>query len=59
VDEYVAFQVENIWILDPQKRIAWRADSAGLHQVTEDALTVPGTPIRVVLSELFAELDQD
>jgi len=29
-----------------------------LHVVESDELTVPGTPIRVVLSELFAELDR-
>jgi Uma2 family endonuclease len=56
IDDYVAFGVENIWILDPARRKAWIGP--GLNPVSTGELTVPGTPIRVVLSELFAELDQ-
>jgi Uma2 family endonuclease len=58
IDDYLAFGVENIWIVDPERRSAWTASSAGLHLVRDGALTVEGTPIRVVLSEVFAELDQ-
>jgi Uma2 family endonuclease len=58
IDDYVAFGVENIWILDPETRRAWTADRSGLHPANSGELTVPGTPIRVVLSELFAELDR-
>ena len=58
IDEYIAFGVEHIWIFDPQRRSAWRADREGLHPVTEGELTVAGTPIRVVLGEVFAELDR-
>lgn len=58
IAEYVAFGVEHIWIFDPERRIVWTADGAGLHRVEGDVLTVPGTPIRVVLGEVFAELDQ-
>jgi len=58
VDDYLDFGVENIWVIDPETRKAWTADTAGLHIVQNGELTVPGTPIRVVLSELFAELDR-
>ncbi len=58
VDDYLAFGVENIWVLDPETRRTWTADASGLHLVQNDELTVPGTPIRVVLSELFKELDR-
>lgn len=58
IDDYIAFGVENIWILDPESRKAWTATSAGLHLVQNGEFTVAGTPIRVVLSELFAELDR-
>jgi Uma2 family endonuclease len=57
--EYRAFGVENIWIVDPDSRVAWRFIEAGLVEVLTGELTVPGTPIRVVLSEMFAELDRD
>jgi Uma2 family endonuclease len=58
IDDYLAFGVENIWILDPERRTAWTATEAGLQIVHNGELTVPETPIRVVLSELFAELDR-
>ena len=57
-DEYLAFGVEHVWVFDPQRRVAWRAHGSGLHRVTADALCVPGTPIRVVLGEVWAELDR-
>jgi Uma2 family endonuclease len=56
--EYLRFGIENIWIIDPEPRLAYRYTSAGLDEVHTGELTVPGTPIRVVLSELFAELDR-
>jgi len=56
--EYRRFGVENVWIIDPEPRIAYRYTTAGLEEVHSGELTVPGTPIRVVLSELFAELDR-
>jgi Uma2 family endonuclease len=58
VDDYLDFGVENIWVIDPETRKAWTADTTGFHIVQNGELTVPGTPIRVVLSELFAELDR-
>jgi Uma2 family endonuclease len=58
IDDYLAFGVEHIWIVDPERRAAWTATRAGLHLAQNGELTVPGTPIRVVLSEVFAELDK-
>jgi len=58
VDEYLAFGTEHIWIFDPRRREAWRADRGGFHLVEEGELTVPGTPIRVGLAEAWAELDR-
>jgi Uma2 family endonuclease len=58
IDEYLAFGVEHIWVFDPQRRAAWWADGEGLHLVTSDELTVDRTPIRVVLDEVWAELDR-
>lgn len=56
--EYRAFGVEHVWIIDPEPRIAFRATEAGLEEVKTGELVVPTTPIRVVLSEMFAELDR-
>jgi Uma2 family endonuclease len=57
-DEYLEFGIENIWIIDPSRRLAYRATRAGLELAPSVEIAVPGTPIRVVLSELFAELDR-
>jgi len=56
--EYRNFGVEHIWIIDPEPRIAYRYTAAGLEQVQSGELAVPETPIRVILSEMFAELDR-
>ncbi len=56
--EYLQFGIENIWIIDPEPRIAYRYAEAAFEEVRSGELTVPGTPIRVVLSEMFAELDR-
>ncbi|HUA99998.1 MAG TPA: Uma2 family endonuclease, partial [Terracidiphilus sp.] len=52
--EYRLFGVENVWVVDPESRVAYRATEKGLEPVREDELIVPGTPIRVALSEMFA-----
>jgi Uma2 family endonuclease len=56
--EYRQFGVEHIWIIDPEPRIAYRYSGDALEEVRTGELVVPGTPIRVVLSEMFAELDR-
>jgi len=56
--EYRQFGVEHIWIIDPEPRLAYRYADGALEEVRSGELTVPGTPIRVVLSEMFAELDR-
>lgn len=57
VDDYVAFGVEHIWVLDPERRLARIANGVVLQKVLTGELTVPGTPIRVELRDIFAELD--
>ncbi len=56
--EYRAFGIEHIWIIDPEPRIAYRYADGSLEEVKTGELAVPGTPIRVVLGEMFAELDR-
>lgn len=55
--EYRQFGIENIWIIDPEPRLVYRATQSGLEEVRGGELNVPGTPIRIVLSEMFGELD--
>ena len=56
--EYRSFGVENIWMIDPENRRVYRYGSDGIDEVVDGELAVAYTPIRVVLSEMFAELDR-
>lgn len=56
--EYRSFGVEHIWVIDPEPRLAYRYTETALEEVHIGELSVPGTPIRVLLSEMFAELDR-
>ena len=57
VRDFQAMGVENVWILDPSTHDAWVALADGSQQHVCDALTVPGTPIRLNLGEIWGELD--
>ena len=56
--QYHRFGIEHIWIVDPESRLVYRYTPAGLERVQSGELTVPGTSIRVDLTEMFAELDR-
>ena len=56
--EYRGFGIEHIWIVDPMQRMAYRYTGSALEEVSSGELSVPGTPIRVALGEMFAELDR-
>ncbi|SNS33682.1 Endonuclease, Uma2 family (restriction endonuclease fold) [Granulicella rosea] len=58
VDDYVGMGVENVWVIDPVRRTAYMSNSSGFVMPANGELTVTGTPIRVVLAELFAQVDE-
>ena len=58
VDDYFSMGVEHIWMLDPIRRQAHIATPSGYDLCETGELTVPGTPIRVVLAEIFATLNR-
>ena len=55
--DYHAMGVAQSWLLDPLRRLAFTFDQHGLQEVQTDRLELPGTPIYVMLSTLFASLD--
>ena len=57
LSDYLAMGVENIWLIDPIYRAAFRFDAAGLHEADPTQLSVPNTPILVDLTETFAAID--
>jgi Uma2 family endonuclease len=54
VDDYRAFGVANIWVLDPATQRGYDCRSSGFLGATDFA--IPETPIHLVLSELFARI---
>jgi Uma2 family endonuclease len=56
--DYLAMGVQNIWLIDPLRRSAYTYNADGLHIADPANLTVPGTPIRVDLTDAFDRLDK-
>jgi hypothetical protein len=49
--------VEHLWLFNPIRRQAWVVLPDGSQNHVNTEFTIPGTPIRIVLAEVFAELD--
>lgn len=59
VQEYVRMGVPYVWIVDPISRDIWTmTDGGGPVPLQGDALTLPGTPVHIPVSEIFAEIDE-
>ena len=54
INDYRDFGVANIWVLDPATQRGYDCQALGFLNATEFA--IPGTPIRLVLAELFARI---
>lgn len=57
VDDYRTFGVPNIWVLDPVKRHAYVCMYGDFRDPLEEILEISGSPIRIPLRDLFADLD--
>jgi len=57
VDDYLGMGVAMVWLVDPRRRKAFMTEPHGLHEAIGE-LMVPGTPIRVTVADVFAELDE-
>ena len=57
IDDYLAFGVPNIWVLDPIARRAYICSRQGLREPEDGILRASGTPIEISLAELFQELE--
>jgi Uma2 family endonuclease len=56
VDDYLHFGVEHVWILDPALRRAYVCSATGFQEPQSGVLNVPGTPIQLVLADLFDQV---
>lgn len=55
VDDYLNFQAQHVWILDPALKRAYMCTRSAFQEPENGQLTVPGTPIRLVLNEIFKQ----
>jgi Uma2 family endonuclease len=51
IDDYLAFGVENIWIIDPRRKKAFWADAAGIHTAADGILHA--TPVQMDLAAMW------
>ncbi|MGA2251586.1 Uma2 family endonuclease [Terracidiphilus sp.] len=56
-EEYLAFGVQYVWVIDPNARVAYRGTENGLERIPNGELAVPGAAIVVRIAELFEKLD--
>jgi Uma2 family endonuclease len=57
IDEYLAFGVRHVWLIDPEKRRAWSFTSEGKREAT-DVLSTANPDIHLPISDPFFELDE-
>ena len=57
IDEYLAFGVHYVWLIDPEERRAWSFTSEGRREAT-DVLSTTNPDIQLPLGDLFAELEE-
>jgi Uma2 family endonuclease len=55
IEDYRHFQVANIWMVDPIKRLGW--DCSDGNWTRTESFAVAGSPITLDLRDLFRELD--
>jgi len=57
IEDYTRFGIENIWVVDPVRRRAWRIIGAERHEAVDLALTTTDGDFTLPLREVFAEID--
>jgi Uma2 family endonuclease len=57
IEDFIAFGVQNIWIIDPKKRIGW--DCSDGNWSRKERFEVDGSPIYLALDDLFRTIDED
>jgi Uma2 family endonuclease len=57
-DDYLNFGTEHVWVIEPELRKAYIFTRTAMQEPENGVLAIAGTPIQVVLGDLFAELDR-
>jgi Uma2 family endonuclease len=58
IDDYLAFGVQYVWLIDPHKKKAWSYTNEGKRE-SSNVLTTTGPRLRVSLDEVFAALEEN
>jgi Uma2 family endonuclease len=56
IDDYLAFGVRHVWVLDPASRRAWVYTAEGSRECKDGVLRTENPEIAIPLAEIFAEL---
>jgi Uma2 family endonuclease len=59
LNDYLAMGAEHIWCFEPEAREVRRYTAEGFAKVTEPELTIPSTPVRINIAEVFSILDEE
>jgi Uma2 family endonuclease len=55
IDDYLAFGVEYLWVVDPQTRRAWVYRREGMHEAADGVLRTTNPDIEIPLAEIFPQ----
>ena len=59
VEDYIRMGVPHVWIIDPISREIWTVQAnGGPVPLAGTELTLPGTPVRIPVADIFAEIDE-
>lgn len=58
IDDYLAFGVKHIWVIDPRRKKAWSYTSEGKRE-SSTVLTTSEPRLTLSLDEVFAAVDED
>lgn len=57
IDDYLAFGVEYVWLINPQTRRAWVYRRDGIREIRDGTLRTANPDIEISLTDVFAEDD--
>jgi Uma2 family endonuclease len=55
IDDYLAFGVEYVWVIDPRARRAWIYRLEGMHEVRDGILRTRNPDIEIPLADVFPD----
>lgn len=57
IDDYLAFGVQHVWLVDPKSRRAWVCSADGMREAKDGILRTADPAIELPLTEIFRAID--